>query len=119
MLEEIRLEEMNMFKKSSGDLETNNNLKDDQFSFRPVIANQTSFSFTSTQRTIRLFCSYCDKFDQHDTEDCLKSVKDKQEEKNHTRLGQSKKQQRPYCVHCELFTHWTYDCPMSSTESKE
>lgn len=109
MLEEIRIEEMNMFK-SSQDGDQN---EDDQFNFRPAkqqLTHQLYFK-SSTQRTTRLFCSNCDKFDLHDTDDCPTNLKTKQDEAQHTRLNQTRKQTRAYCVNCEVFSHWTYDCP--------
>lgn len=102
-MEEIRKEEMNMFKSDHNE--------DDQFSFRPTKDHQSLYASNNTQRTTRLFCSYCDKFDIHDTDDCPANLKTIQEEAQHTKLNQSKKQTRAYCINCEEFTHWTYDCP--------
>lgn len=108
MLEEIRYEEMNMFK-----VNPTTSDKEDQFSFRPVTNKENhQIYFKSNQRTTRLFCQLHDEFDIHDTEECPLNLNIKKEQTEHTRLNQSKKVTRAYCVNCELFTHWTYDCPL-------
>lgn len=115
MLEDIRLEEMNMFKPAATDA------GDDQFSFRSVSNRGDShhslyLQSTGSQRTTRLFCDYCDKFDLHDSEDCPTGGRLKQEQAEHTQLNQPRKNSRAYCVNCELFSHWTYDCPMEQAK---
>lgn len=99
--------------KSSGDH------GDDQFSFRPVSkrGDQQLYLPSGSQRTTRLFCDHCDKFDLHDSEDCPTSSHLKQEQSEHTRLNQPKKNSRAYCVNCELFSHWTYECPLEQAKS--
>ena len=110
MLEDIRLEEMNMFKPAADH-------SDNQFSFRPVNrGDQQLYLQSGSQRTTRLFCQFCDKFDLHDTEDCPTSGQLKQEQAEHTRLNQPKKTSRAYCVNCEIFSHWTYDCPLEQAK---
>lgn len=89
---------------------------DDQFSFRPVSGDQQLYLASAGQRTTRLFCDYCDKFDLHDSEDCPTNSRLKQEQAEHTRLNQPKKNSRAYCVNCELFSHWTIDCPLEKAK---
>ena len=100
---------MNMFGKPAADT------GDDQFSFRPVTnrgdLHNPLYLPSSSQRTTRLYCANCELFDIHDSEDCPTAGRLKQEQAEHTKLNQPKKNSRAYCVNCELFSHWTYDCP--------
>ncbi|XP_074061625.1 CAP-Gly domain-containing linker protein 1 isoform X5 [Macrotis lagotis] len=57
----------------------------------------------------RLFCDICDRFDQHDTEDCPTQTQVSEDPPHSTHHG-SRSEERPYCDICEMFGHWTTNC---------
>merc|ERR1712179_152732 len=63
----------------------------------------------------RMFCDICDEFDLHDTEDCPTQATPVVEETTHTKKGETRGVERPYCDTCEIFGHKTEDCNDNET----
>ncbi|VDO36874.1 unnamed protein product [Haemonchus placei] len=65
----------------------------------------------------RMYCDICEKFDQHDTEDCPKQ--EVQEEMVRTKPKKPPPPSREYCDHCEMFGHDTFACNMQEKKKKK
>uniref|UniRef100_A0A0N5ATI9 CAP-Gly domain-containing linker protein 1 n=1 Tax=Syphacia muris TaxID=451379 RepID=A0A0N5ATI9_9BILA len=59
---------------------------------------------------LRLYCDVCEEFDLHNTEDCPKSLVEKQEFEKHSHFSKNNLE-RSYCEICEAFIHSTEECP--------
>ncbi|KAL3268090.1 hypothetical protein HHI36_007217 [Cryptolaemus montrouzieri] len=79
--------------------------------------NLLGYSSSNKQLPPRMFCDICDRFDEHETEDCPQQMSEHMPPPPPPR-GCKKKDKpvpRPYCELCEVFGHDTQDCPEDDT----